>query len=394
MTGQFTEVLCEQSFNRGWLNTSPRLLPTIWMKKLLQILPRVPPALCGVGDNAWNLALEFKKHAGIETRFLCAGTHWTEPGHEPRFPVDRLSHRTASSLAVWIRQHADTFDAFLLHVSPYGFQKRGVPFWLANGWRHLSQTKQSIPRLSYFHELYASGPPTTSSFWLRPFQKAVLRRIARSSSRCVTNRQAQADWLDASQDAGALMTKVLPVFSNLGELVSPPLLAERPLEMVLFLSANHSGEPASVMLQRATRWAAALGLERVNVVGNVDDLPSSIQSVDVVGHGFLEANQASDLVKNCRLAYTAYTPAFLAKSGIFALFAAHGVVVITQGRSVHLQDGLIHGQNVLNEPLLEKESVPNLQKLQEVASALRAWYEPHSLHRTSETLASMLFEGR
>ena len=357
------------------------------MNRLLQILPRVPPAVCGVGDYAWNLALALEQHEGISSRFLSAGTTWTDPGPAAtRFPVHRLARLSAKALLDWVRGHAAEFDAILLHLSPYGFQKRAVPFWLAAAVRRLAQTRGLPPLITYFHELFASGPPTSSTFWLQPLQKRVLRHIARGSSARLTNRQAYADWLD--EHPGARATEVIPVFSNLGELANPPALADRPPAMLLFASSNHSGEPVEALIQRAGHWARAFGLDRLHVIGRLANPPPRMERVTLECHGYLAAEQASALLAGSRLGFTAYNPAYLAKSGFFASQAAHGMVVIAQGRATNLPDGLIHGVHLLNESQLDPSALPDAQALQKLASSLHAWYRFHDLRATAARTAA------
>ena len=60
------------------------------MIRVLQILPRVPPAVCGIGDYAWGIARKLRNEHGIHSSFLAAGTTWTQPVGETEFPVFRL----------------------------------------------------------------------------------------------------------------------------------------------------------------------------------------------------------------------------------------------------------------------------------------------------------------
>src|SRR5262245_37004064 len=75
-----------------------------------------------------------------------------------------------------------------IQVSHYGYQKRGIPLGLL---RWLRAQKSSGIRIGFFfHELYAFGPPWTSSFWLSPLQRYITGEMARLSDFWITNRQA------------------------------------------------------------------------------------------------------------------------------------------------------------------------------------------------------------
>jgi len=55
----------------------------------------------------------------------------------------------------------------------------------------------SINRLlvTMFHEVYATGPPWASSFWLSPLQRNLAARLAQMSDHCLTSRQGYAKLL-------------------------------------------------------------------------------------------------------------------------------------------------------------------------------------------------------
>lgn len=355
--------------------------------RLLHIVPRVPPAVCGVGDYAWNLAGALEAHEGIPSALLSAGTTWTDPGPGTHHPCHRLPRPDAAALTAWLRTHTQPGDALLLHLSPYGYQKRALPFWLARAWERAACELQHLRRATYFHELFASGPPTTSAFWLQPLQKAVLRRIARVTGVRLTNREPYARWLDLAAPADA-PTRVTPVFSNLGELAAPPPLVERAPEMVLFASANHSGTSTPELVSRAAESARRLGLTRLHVIGAKEPLPQGQAGMGITTHGYLTAEAASELLSRCRAGYTAYTPAYLGKSGLFACFASHGLAVVVESREQELPDGLAHERNLLAEAFLS--TAPSAERLQTLASALHAWYQPHSVRATAAQVATLL----
>jgi hypothetical protein len=358
---------------------------------LLHVLPRVPPSVCGVADYAWNLATELERLEAIKSHFLSAGTSWVDPGPEQRFPVHRLNRMTERAFATWMNQKGAEVDAVLLHLSPYGFQKRATPWGLARAWSWLAAEFPERKRAVYFHELFASGPPTTSSFWLQPLQKFILRRIARASSLRMTNRADYARWLDQQSLADSVPTEIIPVFSSLGELKEPSFLSDRPADMVFFTSTNHSRKPMQELLQRAAILARRLGLTRLHIIGEGQKNIPRMQGIELKQHGYLSPNQASDLLSRCRVGYTAYTPDYLGKSSLFASFAAHGLAVITQGQTSQLPDGLAHSQNVLCDPLMEDAAEPpQLDALQTLASALHLWYESHNQRQTATRIATAL----
>lgn len=357
------------------------------MIRVLQILPRVPPAVCGIGDYAWGIARKLRVEHGIHSSFLAAGTTWTQPVGETEFPVFRLPELSARALVEFVEARKDEFQAVVLHMSPYGYQKRAVPFWLASGWRQLSQ-KPGCPRLiTMFHELYASGSMRSSAFWLQPLQKWALRTVARASDGLRTNRQGYADWLQGISGLKTAQVEVMPVFSNFGELNQLVPLKNRPDGMIMFASGIHGGADVSSSLKTAALLARRFELSVLHVIGGVRPQAELIEGVRLKFQAHLPGAEASELLAGCRMAYSAYNPEFLAKSTFFASFAAHGLPVITLGKQPVLPDGLRDGVNVLHASSCGANGALAPEILQEIAGNLHVWYCKHSLTENASSYA-------
>lgn len=356
--------------------------------KILQILPRVPPALCGIGDYTWGIARRLREEHGIASSFLSAGTGWTQPQGETEFPVFRLAQLTAQALTNFMAARTGEHDAVVLHMSPYGYQKRGVPLWLAAGWRRIAAMKAAPCMITMFHELYASGPPTSSAFWSQPLQKWVLRVVARASDGLRTNREAYADWLRSQTGRGVV---ALPVFSNFGEPPVLPSWENREPAMAVFAWGIHSGESLDTVVSKAAACARRFNLKRMHLIGCKQPVDEAGLGLEVVRHGFMESSAVSTLLSSCRMAYSAYSPEHFGKSTLMAAFAAHGLAVIVQGRQTSLPDGLSDGINVLNESSLSVgASAPAVSQFEILGTALRRWYDQHSLQRNAESYATQI----
>lgn len=360
------------------------------MIRVLHLLPRVPPAVCGIGDYAWLLAQALRDTHGIHSSFLSAGTDWTKPEGDTEFPVFRLPELTAKALVEFVVARKHEFQAVVLHMSPYGYQKRAVPYWLASGWQQLSQMPGRPRLITMFHELYASSSMRSSAFWLKPLQKWVLRTVARASDGLRTNRQGYADWLERELGGKDGAVTVMPVFSNLGEPEVLPAWEAREPSMALFAWGIHSGESLDTVVGKAAAWGRHLGIKRLHLIGCKERVDGFGLGIEVVRHGFMEASAVSALLSSCRMAYTAYSPEHFGKSTLMAAFAAHGLAVIVQGRQASLPDGLSDGINILNESTISAEGVPAAAKLEVLGTALRRWYDQHSLQRNAESYADQI----
>ena len=146
------------------------------MSTLLQIVPKVPGGIDGVGDYALTIAKRLRDKFGCDTVFATFKTSSTEnaAGFEV-LSLDRL-----------LAQLSRKYDHVLLHYVNYGFQKRGVPFRLLSILHELR--RQHRGRLvTIFHELYASGPPWSSAFWLQPLQIHLAKSVGRLSDACIVS---------------------------------------------------------------------------------------------------------------------------------------------------------------------------------------------------------------
>lgn len=357
---------------------------------VLQILPKVPPAVCGVGDYAWGIAQRLEADQGIQTSFLCAGTTWNEPVGETEFPVCRLPDLSVRSLVDFVVSRRHEYSSVILHLSSYGFQKRGVPLWLAAGWQQLSKIEDRPRLLTMFHELAASGPMTTSAFWLQPLQQWVLRRIALASDGLRTNREGYAASLRSIPGMNGRQVVAMPVFSNFGEPKMLPAWTEREPAMFMFGWGIYTGESLAATIARAADHCRRLGLSRLHVLGGGRLPDVETPGVELHGHGFMEAADISRLLLSCRVGYSAYNPECFGKSTLMAAFASHGLGVICQGQRPRLEDGLQDGVHLLNETTLERTTDVSKLPWEAMAGALRGWYDEHSQTLNAASYAKQL----
>jgi len=354
--------------------------------RLLQILPRVPPSVCGVADYAWNLAMTLASEQGVHSTFLCAGTHGVAPSNPTAFEVHHLPTRTASGLSEWLATQRNAFDAILLHVSIYGFQKRGLPFWLAHG---LGRKSDTAPLLAMFHELYSGGPPTTTAFWTQPFQKAVIRRLSRRAQGLLTNRAPYADLLVPLAGCARDEIKVMPVFSNLGEPSNVPPVSHRPAALAMYASNVHDGRSLPQAVEAAVTICRRFNLDTMHLLGRCNVKIPEPADIQFQQHGYLPSEEVSKILLQSQIAYCPYNPDYLGKSGLLASFAAHGLAVVTTGRQPCLPDGLRHDHEVWNEATLSDACLPP-ERRNSVGAGLHAWYHSHSRTSTAASVALQL----
>src|SRR5262249_12853977 len=84
----------------------------------------------------------------------------------------------------------------------------------------------------------------------------------------------------------------------------------------------------------------------------------------------------------CRFGLLDYDVERLEKSGVFAAYAAHGVIPVCIGSQANPSRGLEEGRHFLRLPL---NALPDLSAMQ---SNLIRWYDVHSIARHADSMSS------
>ena len=174
-------------------------------RRILQIVPQLPGTGDGVGDYALNLARSLATEHGVETLFAVARK--TAVTEKEGFPV-------LSGLETLFDSPGSGWEHAVLHYVNYGYQPRGVPTLLHKVVQRLRPQLRGR-WLTTFHEIYASGPPWKSAFWVRPFQVRIAHAMIDASTVCVVSNPAIERAIHAHDAAKKVYT--VPVMSNFGE---------------------------------------------------------------------------------------------------------------------------------------------------------------------------------
>jgi hypothetical protein len=270
-------------------------------------------------------------------------------------------------------------DVVFLQMSGYGFQKRGVPLWLL---RELRARRMDIATLGiFFHELYAFGPPWTSSFWLSPVQRHIAWQLAGICDFWMTSREASAAWL--RRHAAGTPHHVLPVFSNVGETAA--YRRSRAPRIAIFGSPGMRHRAYRAGGQALFDWArrAALELHDIGLPLTDGKLTHALRAQGAILHGRLDEGQVSGLLAESAFGIAAYPIDYAAKSSIFAAYCAHGVCPVLLSESYAPADGLSPGvQYIAGIP---GEEI-GLDSVHRVGEAAWNWYQPHRLQNHGEAL--------
>ncbi len=274
-------------------------------------------------------------------------------------------------------------DAVFLQLSGYGFARRGAPLWLLD---QLRKRRSQMGILGvYFHELYAFGPPWRASFWTSPAQRHVTRHIAEMADFWMTSREASAQWL--RRFAGGKPHAVLPVFSNVGE--AAMFFPVRTPKIVVFGGAGLRQATYRAAGEALFAWAGRESLAVHDVGPLIEDacISALLRANGVAQHGRLEGHAVYRLLEDALFGIVSYPVEYVAKSGVFGAYCAHGICPVLFSQNYVPADGLLVGQHYL--PGIPSEGI-DIDKAALVGRAAWDWYQPHRLSCHVDALGCLM----
>ena len=357
---------------------------------VLQIVPYLPGTFDGVGDYALNLARALSADHGITTTFLVAAK--TSATSKNQFAlVSELDPAAASDLA---RQH----EHVILHYVNYGYQARGVPFRLRN---FVKQLRLGLRGrwVTTFHELYASGPPWKSAFWLRPFQVRIARDMIDASTACVVSNAP----IEEAIHAYDLRKKVhlVPVMSNFGEPELTDFTPVSPRRWAICGGTALIARSLRMFEQLRPLIPPAFAPEHLDVVGGRED--ASIAAVidrlkrELSVHYNPEVNVdlASETLRQAAFGWLDYFgdgkvwPSMVLKSTAFAALCAHGVIPILS----HSEESIAVNGDPLPGPFYILPGAAHFPGAAEVPALRRRCYDWYRAHASSRQVARVYAEA-
>ena len=355
--------------------------------EIVQIVPRLPPSISGVGDYAYLLARELRATHDIHTHFIVCDPFWEGAENVDGFAVGRINDHSSDILAKEISD-CGMPAALVLQYVGYGYQKRGCPVWLVkalNEWKRQDSTRRL---LVMFHELYATGPPWRSSFWTSLLQRTLVKSLALLSDHCVTNLNASMHVLVRMTARRESDFSVFPVFSNVGEPKLASNLGRRKARMIVFGSAAWRRQAYHEHQDALEQACRELGIAEVVDIGpSCGGIPKL--SGRCVSKGSLPPDQVSREMSDARAGFFSYPAACLGKSGVFAAYAAHGLAPMTYAANVaDNKDGLRPGEHFLP---VSASLRCDAQRIESIGQQVRRWYVGHKISEQAAHYASVIW---
>ena len=334
--------------------------------RVVHVVPHLPSAIEGVGGYAAALGRALAA-GGVGSCFLGAAALERRPA--------AMAHQLSALGAAVV----------LLHYVNYGYAPRGCPWWLVRGvarWRAGGPGRRLV---TYFHEVYASGPPWRSSFWSSPLQRHLAARLLRASDGAATSLALYGRILARWRPPAPVM--VTPVFSTVGDPAAvPPPTERRPRTMLVFGGAGNRRRAYGEL--RGALIAACRGLEVAEIVdlgpSLAADLPARLDGLPVRALGTLPAAAAGEVLLRSYAGFLGYPAALLPKSTVFAAYCAHGVVPVCAWPRRW------RGPAAAPPPCWQPGREPAPADPDGLAARARAWYGEHDLAHQAVRFRALL----
>ncbi len=328
------------------------------MSSLIHIAPQLPPAIDGVGDYCWNL---WKHWPNGDDAWHCLALRNADKtaAHWPEVAVHGFQDNAVSLRAILEGIPAETL---VLHYVSYGFQPKGIPTWLPQALKHWRNAVPSRRVVTMFHEMYARSSPLRSPFWVAPVAKRIIRELVVVSDAWATSCERYSEQLVHSFGASPALGRIVPIATNVplsGALAENPFQSGTKLRIVVFGLAKTRLWALEKHWRLLRVLNEAASIESITLLGKSPDAADAgaFENWKVkIGGGITWRNRfdlsreeiSGELVQH-HAGLLANVPDILTKSGVFAAFAAHGVVPVIAGQSGDRVRGKMGGAALVND---------------------------------------------
>ena len=345
---------------------------------IVHIVPTTPPTIDGLADYCYKL-----------------WQHWPSPRPDWKCLAARVPDDAATS---WPEVEITGFElsgpglqraleevgarTVVLHYVGHAYQRRGVPQWLPGalrGWKNRSRGRLCV----MFHEVYATGTPRQSAYWLTPISKNIVVQLLKVADVWVTSCEAAAAKLVGECKAQIARGRIIPIGTAIEANSKVDFAREWPLASKNKLRVAVFGLPSSriAALQVHSNLLRLLcehnEVEPFSLIGKSESEPNepSLRALQNSiappamwnTHHDLAAAQISDLLRQHDIGVSFYPPSLLTKSSVYAAFCEHGLLTICRPESLSFTK-ISDSEMNLTLPYLANDDAnpkPSFEKLHE-----------------------------
>jgi hypothetical protein len=307
--------------------------------RLIQLVPRFPPDLDGLGDCAIALGDALWKHYAVATDFIV----WKEARQVPELTVpggEDYPHRVFRIHKRSPRELAKVLDTFidedhqpvlLLHYTSYAYSDQGTSWWLPGVLKQFVRRGGRV--IGFFHELYAVGKFPSKTWASSRWQHRIFRELLEL---CVAAITSNSEYLEQMKRDNVARHPLLQggVCSNVGELDSPAPFAGRPRRLLVFgkyLTRVALYQQHMTALQKILTH---LDIEEIADVGEIGSMRDTLTrySGPLEGklriYGPLPVEEVATLMTQSVAGAVNYRYSLRSKSGVVGAYQAHALPVV------------------------------------------------------------------
>lgn len=307
---------------------------------IVHIVPTLPPDLDGLADYACKLSQNWPDKT---TSWGCL-TLQIPTGAAQAWPSAVFATFEPSQTGLETALEGLHFDTLILHYVNYAYHLKGAPTWLPVALAHWKQAHPRQKLVVMFHELWATGAPWRSCFWVLPTAKSIVASLSQTSDHWVTSCGNYFDKIVAVGGAAA-KGAVIPVATGIEPSIPIDFGRSWPLEngQKLKIAVFGLAPTRNTALAAHADWLAELctqGLvERISVLGQkprsekdserLESLIVTIGHADLWQRAYdLSPLAVSELLREHDLGIVKETAPLLTKSSVFAALCSHGILPV------------------------------------------------------------------
>lgn len=357
------------------------------LKNLTHIVPRLPPAINGVGDYCFKL-WDYWPETQQQWYFLVSEDASASQADWTEVKIAEFDKSTKGLVSALEPINAETV---ILHYVGYGYHPKGCPIWLPKAleeWKAASSERRLVVM---FHELYATGKIWSSNFWVKPIAQKIIKDLILVADLWLTSCSRYQLKLVNEFAANPKQGALIPIGSNILP-VEPvnfnrpwPLFQGEKLKVVIFGLAKTRLWALNVHAKFLKSLCDQGWVESITLAGSSElDAKASkkmAQHRADIGYSHLwheafdlTASQVSQLLATQDVGLISNQPDILTKSGVFAALSVHGVLSVICGQTDTNQDDLnkslfLYNNSNSNVKLIEE--MQNEPKIYDKKSALQ-----------------------
>jgi hypothetical protein len=220
-------------------------------------------------------------------------------------------------------------EIWILQVSIYGFDRKGVPLWLPAFIKKAKQ--QGLRLIVYFHELWVLvAPPLSTAYWLAPVQRRICEQLVELADYAFFNTDFTHAWGVGQIGERAIYS---PTFSNVGEPGAVKAWGARKNIAVVFGSEVARRQIYEHMTPILAAQLASHCIERLVDIGAqgawLDEVADVLKPYPFELAGPLAAAEVSNKLMDAKWGFFNAPWGQASKSGVFAAYATHGVAPVS-----------------------------------------------------------------